>query len=735
MEEKPLYGSPFVQESLPAPQTVRCAWKLKFLKAVLLLGFIGIALRLVQIQIVDAATYQQIAQRQYEAKVVIPAVRGDIYDRNGIVLASNSVFVSFAADPLLISSRPGLREKIASRFSQVFQRPEQYYRDKLAGQSRFVWLERHVPPHVAGQLQKMTLAGVIALREPKRLYHYPEIGGALIGFTDVDNAGLSGIELQFDEQLRGTDGYMILQRDGRGQTRPTTDYLRVEPRNGNSVLLTIDLVYQSLAEQKLKKGVEATKAQSGLVVMMAPATGEILATVQYPPLDPTSPASSQSHHQRLRAVTDMFEPGSVFKIVTASAALESKLVRSSQQFNAEQGTYTVKLPDGRVRVIRDTREHNVLTFQQAMEFSSNIVMAKVSDLIGADRLYTKARAFGFGSKSGIEYPGEVTGDLKRPVTWSGTTLNTMAYGYEVGVTPIQIISAYAAVANDGILMKPMLFSKIVTGTGEVVEERKPEQIRRVISPEIAATIKQFLEGVVQRGTGVAARMENLRIGGKTGTSRKYAGGQYHMGSYTASFVGFFPLEHPEIVCLVMLDNPDASVYTGGAAAAPIFREIVEQIVATGRTIVPVHDNIIVKRNSEISVPDVTGLRLDVARKILEGAGLGVQTFGDGIVIKQSPRAGSLIERNAAVTLVLNNGAHVVSTDEVIVPNVCGMSLRRAVNRLAVDKLKATVHGSGLVVDQMPEPGSAVSAGTAVVLVGQSRNTTERVLAEKNPTDE
>jgi membrane peptidoglycan carboxypeptidase len=431
----------------------------------------------------------------------------------------------------------------------------------------------------------------------------------------------------------------------------------------------------------------------------------------------------------------MFEPGSVFKIVTASAALESKVVHPSQQFNAEQGTYTVKLADGRIRVIRDSREYHVLTFQQAMEFSSNIVMAKVSDLIGADRLYTKARAFGFGSKTGVEYPGEVSGDLKRPAAWSGTTLNTLAYGYEVGVTPIQIISAYAAVANDGILMRPMLLSKIVTGTGEVIEERKPEQIRRVISPGVAATIKQFLEGVVQRGTGVAARMENIRIGGKTGTSRKYAGGQYQIGSYTASFVGFFPLEHPEIVCLVMLDNPDAGMYTGGAAAAPIFREIVEQIVATGRTIVPVHDNVIVKRNDHVSVPDVTGLQLDVARKILESMGLGIQTFGEGIVTKQSPRAGSLIERGMAVTLALNSGAHVVSADEVVVPNVRGMSLRRAVNRLAVDRLKAKVYGSGLVVNQMPDPGSAVSAGTAIVLVCQSRNVTERVLAEKTTTDE
>lgn len=718
LENKPPYGESIVQQ--PASASIRSAWKLRFLKVALLLVFLGIALRLVQIQILESSTYQQIAQRQYEAKVIIPAVRGDIYDRNGIVLASNSMFVSFAADPHLIVNQQGLREKIASRFAQVFHRPVQYYREKLANQKRFVWLERHVSPHLARQLGKLGVPGVVTLQEPKRLYHYPEIGGALIGFTDVDNIGLSGIELQFDEQLRGTDGYVILQRDGRGQTRPTTDYMRVEPQNGNSVVLTIDLVYQSIAEQKLRRGVEITKAQSGLVVMMVPSTGEVLAMAQYPPLDPTSPASIEIQHQRLRAITDMFEPGSVFKIVTAAAALENRLVRPGQRFNAEHGTYAVKLADGRVRVIRDTREHDVLTFQQAMEYSSNIVMAKVSDLIGADRLYTKARAFGFGSKTGIEYPGEVKGDLKRPVEWSGTTLNTMAYGYEVGVTPIQLVTAYAAIANDGILMKPMLLSKIVTATGEILEERRPEQVRKVISSQVTSTIKHLLEGVVERGTGMAAKIEDVRIGGKTGTSRKYAQGQYQPGNYTASFVGFFPVEHPEIVCLVMLDNPDASAYTGGAAAAPIFREIIQQIVTTGRTIVPGRENVIVNRNSVVAVPDVTGLQLDVARKIIENKGLTVQNFGEGIIVKQSPRAGSLVERNTAVTLVLDSGAHAGARDEVIVPDVQGMSLRRAVNRLAVDKLEAKVHGSGLVIDQMPEPGSTVSVGALVVLVCETR---------------
>lgn len=704
-------------------QAVRSLWRLKLLKAVLLFAFLGMVIRLAQIQIVESPKYQQIAQRQYETKVVVPAVRGSVYDRNGNVLASNSVFVSFAADPKAAGEHLW---KIAERFSHVFNKPVKYYVERLENNKRFVWLERQVRPEIARHLQINTLPGVVELYEPKRLYHYPEIGGALIGFTDVDNSGLSGIELQFDKQLRGTDGYVIMQRDGRGQTRPSVDYLRVEPQNGNDIFLTIDLVHQSIAEDKLKKGVERTKADGGLVVIMAPSTGEVLAMAQYPPLDPTSPASTDVQHQRLRAVTDMFEPGSVFKVVTASAALEDRLVRPDQRFYAEHGTYTVKFPNGQIRVIKDTRVHDELTFQQAMEFSSNIIMAKVSDLIGAERLYKKARAFGFGGETGIEYPGEAKGDLKRPVQWSGTTLNTMAYGYEVGVTPIQIALSYCAIANNGLLMKPMLIGKIITEWGTVIEERIPEPIRRVVTPEVASTLKIFFEGTVERGTGTSSKIEGVRIGGKTGTSRKYVRGQYQTGSYTASFVGFFPVEHPEIVCLVMLDNPRVGGYTGGATAAPIFKDIAQQIITTGKAIIPTGNTIVLAHhNDEVAVPDVAGLQSDVARKVLESWGLIAEIFGEGIVVKQVPEPRTTVGRNSKVTLVLNGKTQKIANDEMIVPDLRGLSVRRAVNRLAVDKLEAKIHGSGIVIDQRPSPGVTVSVGASILLVCEPRAFVER----------
>lgn len=700
-------------------QWVRSRWRLKLLKAVLLFAFLGIVVRLIQIQIVESPKFQEIAQKQYETKVIVPAVRGNIYDRNGNVLASNSMFVSFAADPKAVG---GHTWKISERFSRIFNQPAKYYLEKLENDKRFVWLERQIRPELARRVQVGTLPGIIELHEPKRLYHYPEIGGALVGFTDVDNSGLSGMELQFDEQLRGMDGYVIMQRDGLGQSRPSTDYLRVESQDGNDIVLTIDLVYQSIAEEKLKKGIERTQSSGGLVIIMVPSTGEVLAMAQYPPLDPTSPASTDVQYQRLRAVTDVFEPGSVFKIVIAAAALEERVVRPDQRFYAEHGTYTVKLPDGRIRVIRDTHDHDRLTFQQAMEVSSNIVMAKVSDIVGSERLYKKARAFGFGGETGIEYPGETKGDLKLPAQWSGTTLNTMAYGYEVGVTPLQIAAAYCAIANNGLLMKPKLVRKITAKSGTVIEERIPEPVRQVVTKEVASTLRKFFEGTVERGTGTPAKITGFRTGGKTGTSRKYVQGQYQTGNYTASFVGFFPVDHPEIVCVVMLDNPRVGGYTGGSAAAPIFKNVVQQIITTGKTIIPTSNSVVLEtnHNDKVGVPDVVGLQSDVARKVLESRGLRAEMYGDGIVVKQAPKPKANVDRASKVTLVLNGQQQKVANNRVIVPDLRGLSVRRAVNRLAVDKFETKIHGSGIVIDQIPSPGTTASVGASILLVCEPR---------------
>ena len=280
--------------------------------------------------------------------------------------------------------------------------------------------------------------------------------------------GLDGLELAYDDILRGEDGYVVMQVDGLGHLRPSVDFPRVDPVHGYDLILTLDIDYQSIAEEELRKGVERTKAVGGLVVMLDPRTGEVLAMVNTRSLDPSDDRAGSPPKNRI--ITDMFEPGSVFKVVTASAALEREAVTLDQTFDAEGGRYLVHLPGGRTRLITDAHPYGIVTFREAIEVSSNIVFAKVSDLIGVEAMYTTARKFGFGTKTGIELPGEVSGQLKKPTEWSGTTLNTMAYGYEVGVTPMQIACAYGAIANGGVLMRPFLVRRVLHGTEGEVEE-------------------------------------------------------------------------------------------------------------------------------------------------------------------------------------------------------------------------------------------------------------------------
>jgi cell division protein FtsI (penicillin-binding protein 3) len=705
--------------------------RLFVLKLAFALSFLLIAGRLVQIQIFEAAKYRAIARRQYEQRVILPAMRGDIDDRNGNVLASNSRFVSFAADPKIVGEGA---DEAAQKFSAVFGRPQSFYLSKLqtafasSTPKRFVWLERRVPIDVVKKIQAFKLPGIVTVEEPRRLYHYDDVAGTLIGFTDIDNKGISGLELEFDEYLRGKDGSVVMQRDGLGRSRASVDYPRVEPRDGCNVTLTIDLAYQSIVQEELKKGVELNKAEAGLAVMLNPKTGEVLAMANVPGLNPNDLKSYDVDAARNRIVTDIFEPGSVFKIVTASAAYENHVVTPEKRFYAEHGRYVVPSKRGRGRTITDAHEYDWLTFQEAIELSSNIVMAKVSPLVGAEHLYRQARDFGFGIPTGIELPGEVRGRLKKPFEWSGTTLQTMAYGYEVAVTPLQLVSAYAAVANNGMLMKPIIVSRVENSVGDGVFEQRPQTVRRVISPETAALLRQAFEGVVERGTAKDVHLPGIRIAGKTGTSRKVVDGRYGLGSYTASFVGFFPIEEPQVVCLVMLDNPKARGYYGGITSGPVFRAIAERIInTTGRFTKkpPVNEQ---SPKGGISVPDVRTLQLNIAAKMLEGMGLKGQPVGTGdIVVRQVPGPGKHLEPGDVVQLVLIGEEADEATGRMMVPDVRGMSLRRAINRLVVDDFDVSVRGSGVVVEQTPTGGQKAQAGATIHLVCEPRTISSAVL--------
>jgi len=684
--------------------------RVRLVKVAFLLFFLVVVLRLIQVQVVDSRTYKEKAQSQYENVQAIPQARGPIYDRTGQPFVTTAQFISFGVDPAMLGDRA---RDVAGRFAHVFAKPPQEYLSKIFGGARhFVWLERRMNPQFEQSLDIHEYPGLVAIPEPVRLYPNGKLAGQLLGFTDVDSKGLSGIELQVDSLLRGKSGTVTLKRDGMNRKRLSVDYPRVEPINGDAVYLTIDIEYQAVAEEELRKGIEHNKAECGIVAMMDPFTGEILAMASYPPIDPGNPAASDAAAMRNKTVTDTFEPGSVFKLVTASAALDHKIVRPTQKFDGEQGTYVVRLANGKVRnKISDTHKHGIISFQEAMEVSSNIVMAKVSDLIGPDAFYTMARAYGFGALTGIELPGEVRGELKRPTEWSGTTLNSMSYGYEVSVTPLQILSAYAVVANQGTLMKPYVIARIVTPENEMVYEGKPEPIRRVISKEVAEDLTQMFLGVVERGTGTTARLGTIAVAGKTGTARKVVDGKYMTGDYTASFVGFFPAKDPKAVCLVMIENPRDRGYTGGLAAAPVFKAIAERISASSRRFA-FAKSVPGVENDVCVVPDVTTMKIDVAKALLSERGFETDTRGSGSVVgKQFPNPGSKMRKGIAV--ILNTVEPINGNVTAVVPDLRGLSIRRALNKLSLQHLEVAVEGSGIVESQRPLPGEVVKIGTQV----------------------
>jgi cell division protein FtsI/penicillin-binding protein 2 len=689
--------------------------------------FALIVVRLVKIQVIDSGKYKTLARKQYERSFVLPATRGDIYDRNGNVIVSNTMFLSFAADPKIIGDN---QDHIAETFARVFGKPRSYYLDKLhdsdqnQNSKRFVWLERRVKPEIARRIESAKLEGIVMMNEPKRLYHYDELAGALLGFTNVDNKGISGIELQYDNEMKGVNGSVVMQRDGLGRVRPSADYPRSEPVNGKDLCLTIDVTYQAIVDEELKHGVEANKADGGCAVVLNPKTGEVLALSMYPCINPNEAGTSDIAIARNRIVSDVFEPGSVFKVVTATAAYENNLVTPEMRFNAEHGKMKVALNGNKFRFITDTHEYDNLSFQEAIENSSNIVLAKVGKMVGGEKLYRQARDFGFGMMTGIDIPGEVRGVLKKPNDrdWSGTTLQTMSYGYEVGVTPLQIACAYGAVANKGILMKPFIVARIKGEDGRAVAEQKPQAVRRVMSQGTIDKLLSAFEGVVERGTGKEARINGVRIAGKTGTSRKYLNGRYVQQNYTASFIGFFPVEDPQIVCLVMMDNPKTRGYYGGITSGPVFRSIAERVIATSykfsRTAIAQDPEV----QGTISVPDVRMLQPLLAKKMLSTYGLNCQTFGTGaLVIKQTPEPGKKIENGEAVSLILNDESIVSHDGMIAVPDVCGMSIRRAMNRLVSDEFEIKVHGSGVVKQQIPAAGLRVRTGSSIALLCSPRS--------------
>lgn len=676
-------------------------WKAGLLTLLFSVAFIFIISRLFWVQIVQGSHYRDLAKKQYESKVPLRAERGKLVDRAMRDLASMMQTTSFAADPQMIEHP----DMCAQLLSAAAGEPASVYLERLRRKdTRFVWLARGVNTVMFPVLDTLQDRGLIRVKEPKRLFTHGPLASQLVGTTDVDNNGLSGLELQYDALLRGTSGFVIMQRDGRGRLRPGVDPEREAPKDGMGLQLTIDLEMQRVAEQELAYGVRLVGATSATVIAIEPSTGEILAMASYPTFDPSRLDRATDDAIRIRSITDQYEPGSTMKAITAAALLDRRIIGPNDAVDG--GTGVLTLP-GNVQ-IRDDHPVGQTTFREAMEQSSNVVFATLSRRLD-DRVYYKyVRDFGFGIPTGIDLPGEVRGRLKKPSEFDATSKLYMSFGYELSATALQVVSAYAAIANGGVLMQPRVVRSILNDDGTVQTSFEPQRIRQVISEQTARMLSDILVGVVERGTGKEARIPGVRIAGKTGTAQQLTDGVYNRQNYTASFVGYYPAEQPRVAMIVMLDRPTLSIY-GGGTAAPIFKRIVQKTMTMLQLDAGTQKKIAASAQADtVIVPDVRGLTQETADSVLRRLGLRTElASGAGVIMKQEPNAGARRERGTSV--VVHGQPQQGATQQR--PDVVGFPLRRAVTVLHAAGFEVKIKGSGRVTQQQ-------WVGSTCVLVAQ-----------------
>ena len=529
------------------------------------LSFCAILIRLVIVQVFEHKYLRDLATRQYSRNITLHPERGRILDRHGRVLATSVAVPSVYALPQEIDNP----DAVAKQVAEVLGQPLATVQHQLTSTSPFVWLARQLPPEVGERIQKLNLRGVQVLQETRRFYPKRHLAGQVLGFVGVDGLGLGGLEHLYNRELTGTPRQVTLQRDASGRTVQIVDGDPSDQPRGADLYLTLDERLQYVAEKEIAARVQETQAKSGLVVVMHPPTGDILAMASYPFFNPNDfQDPKQRVWQRNRTVTDPVEPGSTFKLVTASAALEENVAQVTDMFFCENGMF---VHGG--RRLRDHHGYGLLSFAQVIEKSSNIGTAKISHRLSDNQLYAYIRRFGFGEKSLVNLPGEEDGLIRPPKKWSRPTHDSLAFGQEVTVTPLQLLAAYAAVANGGWLMRPRMVEHVVQGDNS--QFFAPQARHQVLSSQTLERINDILVGVVERGTGKQAAVEGYTAAGKTGTAQKVEHGIYSHSKVLASFVGYVPAEAPQLAIVVMVDDPQRAKW-GGEAAAPVFKRVAQQ---------------------------------------------------------------------------------------------------------------------------------------------------------------
>ncbi|MDD4879845.1 MAG: penicillin-binding transpeptidase domain-containing protein [Candidatus Omnitrophica bacterium] len=507
-----------------------------------------------------------LAKKQHTAVIELQPTRGTIYDRNMRPLAVSLNMESVFADNRVITDKKASAKRLASAMGLS----EQFVYQRINRDKGFVWIKRKLSPAESAKVKALKIKGIDFLKESKRVYPNNSLASQIVGYAGTDNKGLEGLELKDDGYLKGSPGFRATYRDARRREIASFEYEYYPAADGLDLVLTIDDIIQHIAERELDWAVKKFHPIGACIVVMDPKNGDILAMSSRPTYDLNAFQRAGAESRRNRVVTDMYEPGSIFKIVTASAALEEKKVGLKDRFFCENGAW--RHAGG--KVLHDHTGHGWLTFREVIEKSSNIGTVKVALKLGGDNLYTYVKKFGFGDMTGIDLPGEVPGFIRPTSRWSGTSIYAIPMGQEISVTPIQMGCAMSVIANGGKLVKPRVVQAIQDKHGEIIKEFSPAVVRETLSEKTAATMRDILSGVVADGTGKLAQVEGYDVGGKTGTSQKIENGAYSHSKFIGSFVGFAPAKDPKIVVVVMLDQPHPQYY-GGVVAAPVFSRVVK----------------------------------------------------------------------------------------------------------------------------------------------------------------
>jgi len=638
-----------------------------------------IAGRLFSIQVINSDQYQTTCKHQADYCKTIKPIRGAIFDRNQKALTVDIVQYNIAIHPYLLDDK----ENLAKELSTLLRPNYSKYLKTLKSDRNYVLLERNLPhSEIQAFLDNYQHNNGFAIeRSIQRKYPFGELTGQLIGFTDIDNHGIVGLEKELEPYLCGSPGWQVTLKDGWGRLNNRPNLPFQESIDGNDITLTIDYEYQTILYEELMNAFTNHDADKAMGIIMNPQNGEILGMATIPGFNPNNPMNSPVSSQINRVVTDIFEPGSTFKIITATAAFDKNKVQPEDIIDCENGHISI----GK-NIIHDHKKYDQLSFAEVIKKSSNIGTIKVAQKIGKDEVFNYARRYGFGVKTDIQFPGEQEGIIHPLKEWGELALAQAAIGHGICVTALQLAYAYAAIANGGYLIKPQLVKSIQTKDGITLYENKSQYIRRVASSETMQTMRELLRLTVQSGTGLKAEINGMAIAGKTGTAQKVTETGYSQTDYVATFVGFFPANNPKLLCVIVVDNPKGIEHTGGNVSAPILRDVFTRVVnlsddlffpedclqapdiyiaesnsekkePSTRTVTTVPNNSRVQLSSyqySKRMPDLKGKTLGRAIAILQTLGVDPDINGNGVVVSQFPPKNTIISTSTDCRIVLQS---------------------------------------------------------------------------------